>query len=266
MNRGRLPGTSDRSPQTLAKLRTRRGLLGGGTLLSGLVAVLMLAAPLTSGHGVVTFSAPFTGFSTTQSNYTATSGCGVLHQPSAPTWNGANGTLNFGASAAAGHCTLGFAEAYTSVSMVSPKFSAPFVGFGYLTIGLTSSFAARASAVLPTGNASNGSYSYADSDVSLVVGTLIYDVTHHNFSLITYTTTTIVGQQLTSTGTFSLSMSAVSQTVYAYGTFTGGHLYQLYVDISAYVYADTYGTGTSAAASLNLSGANALVLGSIVVS
>jgi hypothetical protein len=244
--------------------RRTRGLLGGGIGLTVLVAAVLLAAPLTSAHGTVTFTAPYTGFTTTPSNYVSHSGCAAVHQPTLPTWNSSTGAFQVSSTTSATSCTgSNFAEAYTAVSLSSPLFSAPFPGFGDVYAQLTSAFAARASLHLAPTNTSNGSYVFAESSVSLTVAIYIYDATHHNDTLFGYASDNLVSQYFTTTGTFSISSGLQTNYVSAVGTFTGGHVYEAYVYISATVFVDTYGGGSTAGASIDVSGANTLTISSI---
>jgi hypothetical protein len=234
--------------------------------LSGLVALLILVAPLTSAHGVVTFAPPFTGFTTLPYNYTAHSGCAAEKQPTAPTWNAPAGSFQVSSSVTSGKCTYGFAEAYNTLTLASPLFSSPYVGFGYLDVSVAAAFSARAAAHLATVNVTNGSYAYAESSVYLSVSVYIYDATHHNDTLFGYAIDSVVSQSFSGTGTFTMTSSSANTVVYVFGTFTGGHVYQAQVYVTAQVFAYTAGGGSTAGASLDLAGTNGLTLGAITAS
>jgi len=251
------------SPRSFGRSSRRlRGLLGGSVGLSAFAAVLLFAAPLTLAHGTVTFAAPFNGFHQSPSTYTSSSGCASLQLTTAPTWTSTNGTYQVANSVRAGKCSYGFAEAYSSISLTSPKFSTPYAGYGYVYATISSAFSARA--VLHLAPPVNGSYTYAYSEVALTAAIYIYDVSPNNGSLFGYATDTMVSQYFDTTGSFALTTGWVTSYMYADGTFVAGHHYQVQFDISATVYASTYGVGSSASASLNLGGTNGLVVSSIV--
>jgi hypothetical protein len=251
------PGSVPRLPRNL------HPLLGGTALLSALAAVLLLAAPFAAAHGTVTFTAPYSGFTQTSSNYTAASGCAAFHEPTIPAWTPSTGTFQVSSATNSAKCaTSSYAETYSSIDLTSPAFTTPAAGTGWVYADLSAAFSAKASLHLRT--ATNGSYIFGESEVYLVAALYVYDVTHHNTSLFGYATTTLVNQAFSTTGSFSLTMGWTNSTMYAFGTFTAHHLYQVQIDISALVYASTYGGGSTAMASLNLAGANGLMVSSIV--
>lgn len=254
----RLPGRSGMAPRGP---RRTRSLLAGTTLVSGLAAVLLLAAPFALAHGTVTFTAPYTGFTQSPYNYTYASGCAAYHQPTTPTWTSSTGTFQISASVNAAKCaSFNYAEAYASLELISPAFTTPYASFGYVYADLSAAFSAKASVHL--GTATNGSYVFGDSEVEFVAGLYVYDVTHHNGSLFGYGTTTLVDQSFFSTGSYSLTTSWTNSTLYAFGTFAAHHLYQVEFDITALVFAESE-NGSTAAAALNLAGTNGLTVSSI---
>ncbi|MCI4361242.1 MAG: hypothetical protein L3J91_06015 [Thermoplasmata archaeon] len=256
---GRVP---ERRRHRWSGLRSRT-VLGGTTVLSGVAALLVLLSPLASAHGTVTFSPPFTGFALSTANYTYASSCASEKQTALPTWTSANGTYQVGGQVIAGPCHGSqFAEIYSSVDLVSPSFATPAAGFGYVYATFASAVSAQAA--LHLGTASNGSYIYGSSDVSLVAGLYVYDVTLHNGSLFGYATSTIVSQLFYVNGSFSLRMGWTNTTMYATGTFAPKHMYQVQFEVSALIYASTYGGGSVAKASLNLAGSNGLAVSTIV--
>ncbi len=236
-------------------------------MLTGLVTVLLLAVPITSAHGTVTFSAPYTGFSVTPANYTSVTGCAAMHNPTPATWNSSTGSLQSSASVFAGKCKqYNYAQVYSAIEFTSPLFSAPVAGYWYAYVTVDAAFSAKASLSLSgPGNASNGTYVYGESYVYLSVATFIYDATHHNDTLIGYGTDALVSQYFTSNGTFSLSTSMTTSYVLVTGQFTGGHVYIAYTEITASIFADTYGGGSSASASLDVAGSNGLTIPSILI-
>ncbi|MCI4340412.1 MAG: hypothetical protein L3J73_04005 [Thermoplasmata archaeon] len=239
-------------------------MLGGSAALSGFAAVLLLAAPFSLAHGTVTFAAPFTGFGLSSSNYTYASTCASESQTVLPTWTSANGTFQIASSVAAGGCRGSqIAEAYASIDLVSPVFTPPAAGFGYVYATLSSAFSAQASLHLaaPT----NGSFGYGYTSVSLIVAIYVYDMTHNNVSLFGYGSDVLASQTFSSSGAYSLHMGWTNSTIYATGTFAAFHHYQLQLDISALIYSDTYGGGSSGRASLNVGGTNGIAISSIVV-
>ena len=246
-------------------VRTRRklrGLVGGTTALAGFAALLILAAPFATAHGTVTFSAPFTGFGLSTANYTYASACASETQTTAPTWTSANGTFQVASSVAAGGCRGSqFAEAYASIDFVSPSFTTPVAGFGYVYTTVSSAFTASASLHLAT--PINGSYAYGYSAVSLLVSIYVYDVTHNNGSLFGYASDVIASQTFSASGAYFLHMGWTNSTIYATGTFAAHHHYQVQLAISAIIYADTYGGGSSGKASLNVGGSNGVAISSI---
>jgi hypothetical protein len=272
----RSPGTGRAPPNSAATVATRsrrslsrgsrrvRGMIGGTTVLSGFAVLMLLFVPLSSAHGTVTFSAPYTGFHQSPSIYLATYGCASVKQPAAPTWTSSNGTYQVSNGVRAGKCSYGFAEAQSSISLISPKFGTPAAGFGYLYATISSALSAHASVKLaPAGNSSNGTYSYAYSSVGLSVGVYVYDT---NGTLVAYATTSLVSQTFSTTGSFSYSTAWTTSYVYAFGTFVAHHVYYLDLSLSAIVYAETYGGGSTASASLDLAGSNGLVVSSLVIS
>jgi len=228
---------------------------------AAVAALLVLLAPVSSAHGTVTFTAPYTGFAVSNSAFVNATGCGHASNPTPLAWNSTSGTFQFAAAASAGLCARGadaYGEAFTSLT--SPLFSAPYNGFGSIDLSLSTAFSAKA--VLHLGASSN--FSYATSEVALSIGVYVYDATHHNDSLVAYTTVSLVDQYFYgASGSFSLTQGWTSSYVVAYGTFTGGHVYQAIVSLSAYAFADTYGGGSSASASIDLGGSNGLVISSI---
>jgi hypothetical protein len=248
--------------------RRIRGLVGGGLGFGGIVAILILAAPLTSGFGPVTFTAPYTGFTAVPVNYTAQSGCAHESQSALPTWNPSTGGFAVASSVTAGKCAgSNVAQAYSAVELFSPAFLAPAPGFGYVSASISSAFSAHASLHLaPPGNASNGTYVYGESSVYLSVAIFVNDVTHgnRNVSLFGYATDTLVSQFFTSSGSFALTTSWTNSSVYATGQFNRGHWYQVQIEITASIFAVTYGGGSLAGAALNVAGTNGLSIASLV--
>lgn len=199
------------------------------------------------------------------SNYTYASTCASESQSTLPTWTSANGSFQVASSVVAGPCRGSqVAEAYASIDFVSPAFLAPSSGFGYVYTTLSSAFSAKATLHLaaPT----NGSLKYGYSSVSLVVGITVYDVTHGNGSLFGYASDALVSQTFSTSGSFSLATSWTNSTIFATGTFAAFHHYQVHLDISAVIYADTYGGGSTGKAALNLGGSDGITIGSILVS
>jgi len=236
------------------------GIAGGGAGLAALVAVLVLAAPLTSAHGTVTFTAPYSGFTSSTYNFVNGTGCSHASNPTAAVWTSSSGTFQFAATSA-GLCARGgdsYGEGFITID--SPLFSAPANGAGSVFVTLSSAFTAKAA--FHAGTSNNGSGGFAE--VELYAEVFIIDATHHNESVVASTYAFLVDQSFyTNSGAFSLTQGWTSSYLYAYGTFTGGHVYQAELYLGAYVFTDTYGGGDSASASLNLGGTNGVVISSI---
>jgi hypothetical protein len=240
-----------------------RGLLGGGIGFATLVAVLMFVAPLSSAHGIVVFTAPYAGFTTSTSQYVNHTGCAFATNPVPASWNSTTGEFQFSAAAGSGACAKGgdgYGEATTSLT--SHYFSSPYPGTGYVYVELNSSFAAKAALTLGSSSGNGTTSGYAE--VALYVEVLVYDTTHHNGTLVGYSSLYLVDEYFyASSSHFSLTQGWSTSYLYCSTLFTAGHHYEAYLYVGAYVFADTYGGGSTASASLNLGGTNGVVISSI---
>ena len=245
-----------------AKAR-RLGWAAGTGAVASVAALLVIVSPLASAHVTVTFTPPFSGFTQSPYNYSSATGCAGVHQSSLPTWTSSTGTFQVSSSTNAGKCAgTNLAEAYSAVSLSSPAFTTQSSGPGYVYATIGAAFSAHAS--LHLAHAYNGSYIYGDAEVYVVASIDIYDVTHGNGTFFGYATDTIVSQEFLSTGSFSLSSSWTNTTIYAIGTFAMHHVYQLEIYIAAVVFAETYGGGSTGAASIDLAGSNGLTVYSVI--
>jgi hypothetical protein len=247
-------------------LRSRwKGWAGGGLGFAAVAAILMFAAPFSSAHGAVTLSAPYTGFTSTASSYAYHSACASGTNSTPISWNATSGVAQYNGLARSGPCPgylYGYSDGYVSID--SRLFHAPAPGIGYVYETFSSAFIAHASLHLATGNTTNGTYRGGSASVALYVYAEVFDETHHNGTLFGYAYTYLVDQSFYATsGSFSLTQGPTSTYLYVSGTFTAGHVYQVDTFVSAYVSADTYGGGSTAAASLDLSGTNGVTLSSI---
>jgi hypothetical protein len=257
-----------RRETTRARLRGRlKGLVGGGIGFAALAAILLFAAPFSSAAGVLTITAPYTGFTSSASTYSYHSHCASATNSTPLSWNATTGVGLFNGVARSGGCPgslYAASDGYGSV--VSRLFHTPTPGVGYVYLTFSSAFSAHAALhIAPGGNASNGTYHGGSAAVELYVLAEVIDETHHNGTLFGYSYLYLVDQAFYGTsGTFSLTQGATSSYLYITGTFTAGHIYQLYLDVVAYVSADTYGGGSTAVASLDAaSGSNGVTLSSI---
>jgi hypothetical protein len=267
MSERKEPNRSHR-PSSMGRLTRRRlGFAGGSLGFAAVAALLVVVAPLSSAHGTVTFTAPYTGFTTSPSEYVNHTGCGSANNPAPLSWNASVGEVQFASATAAGACTRGgdgYGEAF--VSLASPLFSAPTSGLGSIYVTYSSAFSARAALTL--GSAStNTTFSGGFAEVGLVVEVYVWDATHHNDSLVASAYQYIVDQYFYSaSGTFVLTQGWTTGYLYASATYTAGHVYQATVYVDAYVSAETYGGGSTATASLNMGGSDGLVISYITAS
>jgi hypothetical protein len=247
--------------------RRVRGLLGGGLGFATLAALLVLAAPLSSAHGTVSFTAPYTGFTTSTSAFVNHTGCGFATNAVPASFTPSSGAFQFSAAAGAGTCSRG-GEGYAdaSTTLTSPLFASPtnYNGTGYVYVALNTSFSAKAALHLGGTTGGNGTSGGGFAQVVLYAEVLVYDATHHNDSLVGYTSLDLVDQYFSSaSGQFSLTQGWTTSYLYVSASFTGGHVYQLEMFVGADLFAETYGGGSTAQASINAGGTNGLVIESI---
>jgi hypothetical protein len=255
---------SPRSPRRSLKSRLH-GVAGGGIGLAAVVAILVFAAPLTSAHGIVTFTAPYNGFTATPSSYVYNSSCAHASNSVPISWNASTGVSQFAGATNAGPChpfQYGYAEGFLSIN--SRLFSAPTNGVGFVDVSYSAAFSASAALHVSTSNATNSTAKGGYAAVSLYVSVEVLDVTHHNGTFLGYAYAYVVDQSFyTASGSFSLTQGWTPGYLYVSANFTAGHVYVIETGITAYILAESYGGGTTASASLNLGGANGLSISSI---
>ena len=210
-----------------------------------------------SGHGVVTFRAPYGGFTVnTFPSTLAIGSCAGVHNPVPVNWTGSNGTFHFRGSVAIGNCRgTQTAYAFGEVSLVSPAFPTPFPGNGSVVI-LTRT------ALLTSGAVHTGASTSDDATAFVYVFVEIWDATPRVPVLITSSTTYLLDQSLSASGSFAVLQLPTATTITTPVGFSAGHLYEVQVSLVAKVSVDASGGGT-ASASLDLGGSNSVTLRAI---
>jgi hypothetical protein len=248
--------------------RRLQGLAGGGLGFVALATILLLAAPMSSAHGTVSFTAPYTAFAATPSTYSTHYGCSGASTPVPAGWNLSLGRVQFSSLARAGACSsINYGYAEGTVGLVSPTFSAPAAGAGYVFVSMNLAVVARGLLSGPsgnsTGNSSGNSTSGGDVTVALYVLIEVVQVARNNGTTVGSGVDYLVDQSLTTSGSFLVAQRAGATATNVSATFAGGHLYEVEVDVTAYVFAETYGGGSTAVASIDLGGSHGLSLGAI---
>jgi hypothetical protein len=227
--------------------------------MTALVAVLLLAAPLTAAHGSVSFAPPYTTFTSSLSGGSQGSVCAKDTNPTAASWSNATGLFQYDAAVRAGPCAttdMVYEEAFLSAA--TPTFPAPVAGAGTVYVELNTSYVARAQLTL-----GSGAGTWGDAQVTLSVTLYVLEVTHRNSTVIASTVDDLVDQSYYQDGSYSASQSfAVSLTAVS-ATFAAGHTYQVSVLVTAFLYAESGGGGTRGAASLDLAGSHGLILADV---
>jgi hypothetical protein len=95
MSLRKTPRSANRPIVDRARQLRTRVLTGVG--VSAFAALLIAAAPFASAYGTISFTAPYTTFTSSISNYLSSSGCtSTAHESVTPAWSAASGTFNFG--------------------------------------------------------------------------------------------------------------------------------------------------------------------------
>jgi hypothetical protein len=276
MGPGRDPKTmSEPRGATYAERRTARspplgrlrGVAGGGLGFAALVAILVLAAPMTSAHGAVSFAPPYNSFTATPTSSATHSTCAGAANPVATAWNSTLGLMVFAGSARAGPCTSSqFGYTQGSLALTSPKFSAPASGAGYVLVNLRDSFVANGALKIAAGNGTGNGSAGGDVAVVLYVMVDVIELTHANGTTVASSLGYLVDQTLAASGSFHLAQPWTNASMNVSATFAFGHSYEVSIDLIAYAFAETWYGGATASASLNLAGTHGVYLTSIRVS
>ena len=253
-------GIQEETERTRVPIRRLRGRRTAAASIAGLAAVLAIvtiAAPLASAHGVVSIVAPYNHFSVSTSSYAASYGCGKQSLSTSPSWDGTTGVYSIAGKVSIRGCSgSNGAEIFSYVALTTGKFSAPQNGFGYLVTGISSAFSARAALHVPApSNGTNFSYSYATVTSSATV--YLYD---NNGTFVGYQSVSFFSQTFTATGSFSLTQGPTSTSLYIWASFVAGHQYYAYIDFSASAYLFSYDSMATGSASIDLAGGNGITL------
>jgi len=243
--------------------RKARAALSVSVGFATLVTVLMLAAPFASAAGIVTISAPYTGWSSSNSASTSSYGCAGAHQGVAPTWSSATGTFNYAARANASSCGTGYnyGSIYGASTVTSAGFGGTHGQTSYIYLEWNMSVAARAALTFTPGTG----YSYAYASVSGAVYAYLIDVTNGSFNYITTSTATLFGITFSGTGLYVIQTGWATTYQYMSATLIKGHTYEVQLTIYTYGSVSIYGGTGSGAVSIGLAGTHGLTLESLTV-
>ncbi len=231
--------------------------------LSALATVLLLAAPMASAAGIVSFTAPYTGWTASNSNYLASTGCAAARESSQPSWSSSTGVFTFAGRANASTCgsTYNFASVYAISAISSVGFQGTHGHTSYIYLNWNMSVSAKAALSFTP----SGDYSYASAYVSGTAYSYLIDITNGSYNYVTSTTTTLFGATLTSTGLYILSTGWVLSSQYMSAVLLKDHVYQVLIDIYANGGVSLYGGSGWGAATIGLSGNHGIGLASVVV-
>ena len=254
--------TSNLSKHALSRW-ARRGLAAGSGFV-GVVALVLIAAPLAAASSPISFAPPYSGFTSTTSNYLSSSGCtATAHEPVTPSWSATTGTFSFSGKASAGSCLNSYSSASVDAQSIinSPTFSGTHGGTSIVYVDWSYAVAARASVAL----LSSANFSYVSASVTGTVYTELYDVTNGSISYVTGTTATLFGATFYSTGLYVLSTGPTLVYQYLYGVLHKGHTYQVTLWVTADLGVSVYNASGTASASVNLGGSNGVTLTSVTI-
>lgn len=230
--------------------------VGGGTM--GVVALLVLLAPVSSASTVVSFTAPYTTFTATTYTGSYSYGCASAHSAGAPTWANTTGTFNAVERATMTSCSgYNYADVYAETYLSSPAFTPSRGGNAYVVTTLTAGWQAHVSLAGNTSYGYNTSFAYATATVYAY----LEDMTTGSIVGTSYSAyaATIAALSATTAGSATSTSTSTSFSIYAYGTVHGTHSYEFIVQIFTEAYLSS-ASGASGSASLNLGGSNGITL------
>lgn len=275
MLRERRNGNRTPERMTRRRLRGRRALLGGGAGLFGILIVLMVTAAQAGATHVVSFTPPYSAFTSVPSSTTGSYGtCASIAQTSTPSFSLTTGVLQFRSHAALTPCASGlnYADGSVSSSLQSPSFAGPNFGTNYVYVSWTTGYSVHVALNVPTANSTgnssgNASYSYAFASAYLTVSAYLIDASTGTFVAGSgaYTSSTIASFSFSATGSATAASTPVASAMFLYGFLHKTHTYYVEVNVDASLYIEAYDTAAWGSATINLAGTNGITLDSIQV-
>ena len=258
--RSRIDSTPNPTPR-------RRWIRWGGTTAgaAGVLAVVLLASPLTAASGFTVFSPPYTTFTSTPSNSVYSTGCGAsAMEHGTPVWSSTTGTYTMAGRTSVSTCGSGgspYAQIYATEELMSPQFNGTHGGYSSIYAEWNTSVDARAMLSV----SSTGTYGWAYASVSGTVTLYVLDVTSGYGGSVATASLTLFGATLTSSGMYVLTTGWTTSALYAYAPLHRGHVYQVEIDIYVGAYVDVYNSTATGSASVNLAGTHGITLSDITV-